>query len=139
MCVVGLHMKTNIQTSFSIKLLYLQFSNFTWSMTWHQNYKIWSGQISKMATITKNSKNNKINFFSRTSGYFWLNFGMEYQWTIPHRNKVQKRHNILCLFCTFNVPFDRKYKKGIPFMYPSDNLDNFPCTFCVPLSNLVIF
>ena len=24
-------------------------------------------------------------------------------------------------------------------MYPSDNLDNFPCTFCVPLSNLVIF
>ena len=24
----------------------------------------------------------------------------------PHRNKVQKRHNILYLFCTFYVPFD---------------------------------
>ena len=57
----------------------------------------------------------------------------------PHRNKVQKRHSILYLFCTFYVPFDWKYKKGIPFMYPSDNLDNFPCTFCVPLLNLVIF
>ena len=44
-----------------------------------QNYKIGSGRISKMAAITKYSKNNKINFFSRTTGYFWLNFGMEYQ------------------------------------------------------------
>ena len=43
-----------------------------------QNYKIGSGGISKMATVTKHSKNNKINF-SRTTGYFWLNFGMEYQ------------------------------------------------------------
>ena len=45
-----------------------------------QNYKTGSGRISKMAAITKNSKNNKINFFSRTAEYFWLNFGMEYQW-----------------------------------------------------------
>ena len=51
-----------------------------------QNYKIGSGLISKMATITKNSKNNKINFFSRTAGYFWLNFGMEYQWNIGIQN-----------------------------------------------------
>ena len=51
-----------------------------------QNYKIGSGRISKMATITKNSKNNKINFFSRTAGYFWLNFGMEYQWNIGIQN-----------------------------------------------------
>ena len=36
--------------------------------------------------ITKNSKNNKINFFSRTAGYFWLNFGMEYQWNIGIQN-----------------------------------------------------
>ena len=35
-----------------------------------------------MAAITENSKNNKINFFSRTAGYFWLNFGMEYQWNV---------------------------------------------------------
>ena len=47
-----------------------------------ENYKIGSGRISKMAAITKNSNNNKINFFSRTTGYFWLNFGMEYQWNI---------------------------------------------------------
>ena len=40
-----------------------------------QNYKIGSGRISKMAAITKNSKNNIINFFSRTARYFWLNFG----------------------------------------------------------------
>ena len=51
-----------------------------------QNYKIGSGRISKMAAITKNSKNNKINFFSRTTGYFWLNFGMEYQWNIGIQN-----------------------------------------------------
>ena len=50
------------------------------------NYKIGSGRISKMAAITKNSKNNKINFFSRTAGYFWLNFGMEYQWNIGIQN-----------------------------------------------------
>ena len=47
-----------------------------------QNYKIGTGPISKMAAITKNSKNNEINFFSRNAEYFWLNFGMEYQWNI---------------------------------------------------------
>ena len=51
-----------------------------------QNYKIGSGGISKMATITKNSKNNKRNFFSRAAGYFWLNFDMEYQWNIGIQN-----------------------------------------------------
>ena len=44
-----------------------------------QSYKIGSGRISRMAAGTKNSKNNKTSFFSRTTGYFWLNFGMEYQ------------------------------------------------------------
>ena len=44
----------------------------------YQNYKIGSGRISKMAAITKNSKINKFNFFSRTTGYFGLNFGMDY-------------------------------------------------------------
>ena len=43
-----------------------------------QNCKIGSGRKSKMAAVTKNSKNNKINF-SRTTGYFLLSFGMEYQ------------------------------------------------------------
>ena len=47
---------------------------------------IGSGGISKMATVTKNSRNNKINFFSRTTGYFWLNLGMEYQWNIGIQN-----------------------------------------------------
>ena len=51
-----------------------------------QNYKIGSGRISKMAAITENSKNNKINFFSRAAGYFWLNFGTEYQWNIGNQN-----------------------------------------------------
>ena len=35
-----------------------------------QNCKTGSGRISKMAAVTKNSENNKINFFSRTAGYF---------------------------------------------------------------------
>ena len=56
-----------------------------------QNYKIGLGRISKMAAITKNSKNNKINFFSRTTGYFWLNLGMEYQWKIGIRNYKNKK------------------------------------------------
>ena len=47
-----------------------------------QNYKSGLGRISKMAAITINSKNNKINFFSRIAEYFWLNFGVEYQWNI---------------------------------------------------------
>ena len=44
----------------------------------YPNCKIGSGQISKIAAITKNSKNNKRIFF-RTTGYFWLNKGMDYQ------------------------------------------------------------
>ena len=51
-----------------------------------QNCTIGSGRISKMAAITKNSKNNKINLFSRTAGCFWLNFGMEYHWNIGIQN-----------------------------------------------------
>ena len=57
-----------------------------------QNYKIGSGRISKMAAITKNSKNNKSNFFSRTAGYFWLNFGMEYQWNIGIQNYKNEKN-----------------------------------------------
>ena len=64
-----------------------------------QNYKTGSGRISKMATITKNSKNNNINFFSRTAGYFWLNFGMEYQWNIGIQNYKNEK-NLLCSFVT---------------------------------------
>ena len=41
-----------------------------------QNCKIGSGGISKKAAVTKNSK---LNFFFRTTGYFGLNYGMEYQ------------------------------------------------------------
>ena len=57
-----------------------------------QNYKIGSGRIFKMAAITKNSENNKINFFSRTAGYFWLNFGMEYQWNIGIQNYKNEKN-----------------------------------------------
>ena len=39
-----------------------------------QTCKFGSDQISKMATVTENSKNNKINFFSRTTGYFLAEF-----------------------------------------------------------------
>ena len=57
------------------------------------NYKIGSGRISRMAAITKNSKNNKINFFSRTAGFFWLKFGMEYQWNIGIQNYKNEKKN----------------------------------------------
>ena len=45
-----------------------------------------------MAAITKNSKNNKINFFSRTAAHFWLNFGMEYQWNIGTQNYKNEKN-----------------------------------------------
>ena len=59
-----------------------------------QNYKIGSGRISKMAAITNKSKNNKINFFSRTTGYFGLNFGMEYQWNIGIQNYKNEKKSV---------------------------------------------
>ena len=63
-CIVRQHLKTNIQTYFSIKLLHLQFSNFTWSMTCHQGLRIIKlGQVEyprwppflKIAKITKST------------------------------------------------------------------------------------
>ena len=64
-----------------------------------QNYEIGSGRISKMAAITKNNKNNKINFFSRNAGYFWLNFGMEYKWNIGIQN-CKNEKNLFPSFVT---------------------------------------
>ena len=63
-----------------------------------QNCKIGSGRITKMAAITKNSKNNKINVFPRTC-IFWLNFGMEYQWNIGIQNYKNEK-NLLRSFVT---------------------------------------
>ena len=63
-CIIRQHLKTNIQASFSIKLFHLQFSNFTWSMTWHQGLRIIKlGQVEyprwppllKIAKITKST------------------------------------------------------------------------------------
>ena len=82
-------LENKYSTPFSIKLLHLQFSNFA---PGSQNYKIGSGRISKMAAITKNSKNYKINFFSRTAIYFWLNFGMEYEWNIGIQNYKNEKN-----------------------------------------------
>ena len=49
-----------------------------------QNYKIGSGRISKMAAITKNSKNNKINFFLQNRwiflAEFWHGISMEHRY-----------------------------------------------------------
>ena len=56
-----------------------------------QNCKIGSGRISKMVAVTKNSKNNMINF-SSTTGYFWLNFGMEYQLNIGIQNRKNEEN-----------------------------------------------
>ena len=88
-CIVRHHLKTNIQTSFFYKTFAPTVLKFYMEHDLpprSQNYKIGSGRISKMAAITKNSKNNNINFFSREAEYFWLNFGMEYQWNIGIQN-----------------------------------------------------
>ena len=37
-----------------------------------QDYKFWLGLASKIAAVTENSKNIKINFISRTIRYNWL-------------------------------------------------------------------
>ena len=58
-CIVREHLKTNIQTSFSIKNIpptVLKFYMEHDLAPGSQNYKIGSGRISKMAAITKNSK-----------------------------------------------------------------------------------
>ena len=72
-CIVRQQLNTNIQISFFYKTIaptvlkcYMKHDLGPGS----QNYKIESGGISKMAAITKNSKNNNINFFSRSVGYF---------------------------------------------------------------------
>ena len=50
-----------------------------------QNYKIGSGRISKMAAITKNSKNNKTNFFFQNRwiflAEFWHGILMEHRYS----------------------------------------------------------
>ena len=81
-----------------------------------QNCKIGLGRISKLAAASKNSKNNKLNFFSRTTGYFGLNFGMEFQWNLGIQNckkerkkkkkkKMQRDTVIFCLLVLFLLPF----------------------------------
>ena len=55
-----------------------------------QNCKIGSGQESKMADITKNSKNIKISF-SRITEYFWRNLGIEFLRNVGIQNcKIEK-------------------------------------------------
>ena len=49
------------------------------------NCNIGSVRISKIAAVSKNrnkKKTNKINFFSRTTGYFRLNFGWLVGWLV---------------------------------------------------------
>ena len=61
-----------LQTTFSLKTIapiVVKFHMKPYGTLSFQNCKIRSGQESKMAAITKNSKNNKINFFSRTIRY----------------------------------------------------------------------
>ena len=57
-----------------------------------QNYKSGSGRENKMAAVTKNSNNHKINFFCRITGYLGLNFGMDYQWNIGIQNCKNKKN-----------------------------------------------
>ena len=86
-CIVRQHLKTNIQTSFSIKLLHLQFSNFTWSMTCHQGIRIIKlGQVEypRWPPLLKIAKITKSTFSPELLDI--LNFGFEYQWNTGIQN-----------------------------------------------------
>ena len=94
-CIVGQHLKTNIQTSFSIKLLHRQFSNFTWIMTWHQGLRVIKlGQVEypRWPPLLKIAKITKSAFSPEPTGYFWLNFGMEYEWNIGIQNYKNEKN-----------------------------------------------
>ena len=95
--VVRQHLKTNIQTSSkkttrpTVLKFYMEHDLTPGS----QNCKIGPGRISKTAAVTKNSgrkkQKQKNSFFSRTTGHFWLNFGMEYQMNIGIQNCKNKK------------------------------------------------
>ena len=51
-----------------------------------QSCKIGSGGESKLAAITKNSKNNKLGLFSRTNKYNWFKLCIEHQWNLGIQN-----------------------------------------------------
>ena len=86
-CIVRQHLKTNIQTSFSINILHLQFLNFTLSMTWHQGLRIIKlGQVEfprwppllKIAEITKSIfLQNHWIFLAE----FWHGVSMEHRYS----------------------------------------------------------
>ena len=86
-CIVRQHLKTNIQTTFLYKTIAPTVFKFDMKHDLppgSQNYKIGSGRISKMAAITKNSKNNKINFFLLNRriflAEFWHGISMEHRY-----------------------------------------------------------
>ena len=93
-CAVRQHLKTNILFYKTTGPTVLEFHMEHVLTSGSQNCKIGSGRISKMAAVTKNSKNNQIDFFSRTTGYFMLNFGMEYQWNIRLQNCKNEKKNL---------------------------------------------
>ena len=43
----------------------------------------------------------------------------------PYQIQVQNRHILLCLLCTYYVPFDFRHKIGIPIVYLTENLEIF--------------
>ena len=57
-----------------------------------QNDKIQAGRESKMAAVTKNSKTNKINFFSRTTWYIWLKFCMKHKLDLGIQNYQNEKN-----------------------------------------------
>ena len=80
------------QTAFSLKKTVHQLLlNFKLSMIRLHGFRLVEmGQVKNprwllLLKIAKNN-NNKINFFSRTTEYFWLNFGMKYQRNIGIQN-----------------------------------------------------
>ena len=59
-----------------------------------QNDKIQGGRESRMAANAKNSKNNKIIFFSRMACYIWLIFCMNHKWDLALENYQNKKKYI---------------------------------------------
>ena len=44
---------------------------------------------------------------------------------VPYQIQVKNRNILLCLLCTYYVPFDFRHKIGIPIVYLIENLEIF--------------
>ena len=104
-----------------------------------QNYKIGSGQESMMAAVTKNSKNNKINFFFRTIRFFWLQICLEHKWNLGIQNCKNKQKTTSELGQSNQLSVYKSNFAQMPISQENMNLFWSDSITMVPEWNLFIF